>query len=73
MQCNMLTIYYYADVCSCTCCVANKVTLSIYIIYICHSIIVMHCINPVARQKVLHPADTTIVVSPMYSAMFVIV
>ena len=33
MQCNMLTIYYYADVCSCTCCVANKVTLSLYNIY----------------------------------------
>ena len=47
--------------------------LSLYIIYICHGIIVMHCVNPVAQQKVLHPADTTIVVSPMYSAMFVVV
>ena len=27
MQGNMLTIYYYAYVCSCTCCVVNKVTL----------------------------------------------
>ena len=29
MQCNMLTIYYYAYVGSSTCCVANKVTLSL--------------------------------------------
>ena len=29
MQCNVLTIYYYAYVCSCTCCVANKVTLTL--------------------------------------------
>ena len=29
MQCNMLTIYYYAYVCSSTCCVANKVTLTL--------------------------------------------
>ena len=32
MQCNMLTIYYYAYVCSCTCCVANRVTLTLFLL-----------------------------------------
>ena len=33
----------------------------------------MHCVNAAAQQSVLRPAGTTIVVSPMYSAMFVVV
>ena len=32
----------------------------------------MRCVNPAAQQSVLSPAGTTIVVSPMYSAMFVV-